>query len=176
MFNCYSREGGGGDQEWPPARHRNCIFPAPGQPVEQLCLHLELPLLFHRDSSLSLLPPPHNLFHPSTPHRSPSPFLAATTRPRSLLSAAVSINPPSPTLFNGRAFTPRATVFPAETSFRDPAFSFRKDRAGRARRIYAAYVLRLSRFSFIGFWTRTYERIFVRKLFYIFVSRHRKRI
>lgn len=127
MFNCYSGEGGEGDggragsgvaAGQAPQLHFPCTRPASGTTLPPPRTASTFPPRF-----LSFSPPPlrpHNLFHPSTPHRSPSPFLAATTRPRSLLSAAVSINPPSPTLFNGRAFTPRATVFPAETSFRDP--------------------------------------------------------
>lgn len=153
MFNCYSGEGGGGgrDQEWPPARHRNCIFPAPGQPVEQLCLHLELPLLFHRDSSLSLLRPsaptissilPRHTVHrllfsrPPLAHVRFSPRWYQLIRPLRPSSTAVR----SP--LARRYFRPKLRF----ETLRKSTFSFRKDRAGRR-----VYVLRLSRFSFIGF-------------------------
>lgn len=101
MFNCYSGSGVAGGQATAFSLQR--AFSS--QLREQLCLHLEPPASTFPPRFLSFSPsvspsPPQSL--PSF-HRSPSPFLAATTRPRSLLglSAAVSINLPSLTLFNG---------------------------------------------------------------------------
>lgn len=150
MFNCYSGSGVAGGQATAFSLQR--AFSS--QLREQLCLHLEPPASTFPPRFLSFSPsvspsPPQSL--PSF-HRSPSPFLAATTRPRSLLglSAAVSINLPSLTLFNGvrsplarRYFRPKLRF---ESLTHPSTFSFQggKDRGGRARRIYALCVLRLA--------------------------------
>ena len=111
MFNCYSGSG-----------MAAAAFSL--QQPKQLCLRLYFPppprdssLSIRFSLSLSLSLTLRDLFHYST--RSPSPFSAATLARLLLsLSAAVSINLPSLTLFTACVHPARATVFPAETSFR----------------------------------------------------------
>lgn len=122
MFNCYSGSGVAGGQA--PQLHFPCSQPAQRTtlpPPRTACLYFSTAIPLFPPFSPSL---PSNLFHPSTVHRLlfSRPPLAHVRF--SALSAAVSINLPSLTLFNGvrsplarRYFRPKLRFDPLPLRF-----------------------------------------------------------
>lgn len=122
MFNCYSGSGVAGGQA--PQLHFPCSQPAQRTtlpPPRTACLYFSTAIPLFPPFSPSL---PSNLFHPSTVHRLlfSRPPLAHVRF--SALSAAVSINLPSLTLFNGvrsplarRYFRPKLRFEPLPLRF-----------------------------------------------------------
>ena len=121
MFNCYSGSGVAGGQA--PQLHFPCSQPAQRTtlpPPRTACLYFSTAIPLFPPFSPSL---PSNLFHPSTVHRLLFSRPLAHVR-FSALSAAVSINLPSLTLFNGvrsplarRYFRPKLRFDPLPLRF-----------------------------------------------------------